>query len=121
MPFVGLTFQTYVVRPKLGRADERSPDFVLPEHLAGYERSSESLLVAAVRDSDEVTVGMGGGWRLIHTGRPDVLLVKAAEVNEPYAGTGIDRELVDVLTKFAEQQSILQVFIPAEVQQQLES
>jgi hypothetical protein len=121
MPFIGITFQTYVMQPQAGQTDDRSPDYDLPDSLASYQRSEKTLVVAAMRETDEIVVGMAGGWLLMDSARPDVLLVKTAVVNEPYADTGLDREMIEVLTRFAEQQGILQVYIPVELQRRLEA
>jgi hypothetical protein len=117
MPTVGVTLNAYIVQAQPGQVDVRPQDRDLPGILADYQRSEKTLVVAAVRDSDEITVGMGGGWWFTHPSRPDVLLVKAAAVNEGYAGTGLQREPIEALGQFAEQQGILQLHVPAELKE----
>lgn len=114
MTTAGVTFHTYFIEPQSGQPDPRSPDYELPEALAGYQRTEKTLVVAAVRDSDDIVVGMGGGWLMTRLGHSDVVFVKAAEVNEPYFGTGLNRELIEILMQFSEQQGI-HVYIPEDL------
>jgi hypothetical protein len=119
MAHPGLTFSTHVMQPRPGMKDERKPEYKLPEPLLGFERSKKTMLVTAVRDSDQAVVGMGGGWILTHPDRPDALLVQAAEVNGPYLNTGLERRLIEVLTQSATEQGIAQIFVDSRLQQWL--
>jgi len=79
----------------------------LPAQLHGYARApgGRSLLVMAIRESDDVVVGMGGGWVLLHANEPPALLVKSADVDFPY-GAELARVLVAAIMQFAKNENM---------------
>ena len=111
----GLTFHAHLLEPIPGHPDDRPPMGELPDELAGYTRTERDLIVQAVRDDDGIIVGMGGGWILHHPERGLALMVKAAEVNEPYLETSLRSELLLMIMEAARKQGILGVHVPAEI------
>jgi len=111
----GLTFEALVMQPQPGRADDQSPDFVLPEMLAGYTRTERTLIVQAVRDSDTMIVAMGAGWILGHPDRGEALLVKAAEVDDPYPPAEMRSELMACIRQSAHAMGIREIHVSPEL------
>jgi hypothetical protein len=114
MATTGLTFHTQIMQPQPGLVEDRSPTYDLPHLLKDYTRTERTLIVTAVSDSDTVVVGMGGGWILNHPDRGEALLVKAAEVNEPYRDTDLQRQLLELLSQSANRLGIYNIHVPPE-------
>jgi hypothetical protein len=95
--------------------DIERPD--LPSELHGYARApgGRSLFVMAVRESDGIVVGMGGGWVLLHASEPPALLVKSADVDSPY-GAELARVLVTAIMQFAKNENMGRVVLDDYVQ-----